>query len=136
MATEDPALLEAGMPVLIVSNGHRDQVREPATVVKVGRSLYHVLPDKYGSVAVVQDSQVEKFAIATRRSASAGGNIGYGVWLRTPAEMAAKDRHDAARQTLRDCGLEFRFGYGSDWSTEALEELAAAVTRLAPAGGA
>jgi hypothetical protein len=39
MATEDTALLAVGAPVLIVSNGSRAQLREAATVVKVGRMV-------------------------------------------------------------------------------------------------
>jgi hypothetical protein len=53
--------------------------------------------------------------------------------LTTPAEVAATDRRDAAQRSLRECGLEFRTGCGRDWTTEALEELAAVAARLAPA---
>ena len=125
------AELEAGTPVLIVRCSHLKEICEPATVVKVGRALYWVLPDRYAELAP-DSGAIQKFSIETRRAVSAGGSAGYGVWLRTPAEMAERDRLIRLREELRAHGLEFRPGYGGDWTTQALEELTELVARVAP----
>lgn len=97
----------------------------PARIVKVGRTLYHVLRDQWAD----KPDRTETFRIDTRMS-----DDGAYYSVETTAEAERRERRDEAVRALREAGIEFRIGGDRLWSDDAVLQLHAAVEQITSAG--
>lgn len=105
---------EEGQKVLIF-NVNRRGGREglPGTVVKVGRTLFHVMRDDDRS------GTLEAFRIETGQ---ANDNHGH-TFVRTPEQVEEAERRTQAIMEIRDAGLDFQHGKAAGYSTGELEDI-------------
>lgn len=113
--------LKVGDEVLI-QHSYSGVDSRPGKVVKVGRTLYQILEDRYAD----QPELAEPYRIDTRRK-----NDGYGRRrIETATDVAQRRRRSDALCLLLDLGVTFKSTTADDWSTDALALLAQAAAEL------